>query len=98
MAAEGYITVDTGKPMGALAIAIHDRIVDLLSVSETLGEALGQAASDDSSNAKLQSILGTATTDDAAQVKDLIGSVRSNLNDTANAFLQYAARINRAGF
>lgn len=98
MAAENYITIDTGTPMGALAVAVHDRIIDLLNLTEQLGEALGQAAADDPTNEKLRGVVGAATADNADAVKALIGSLRGDLNDSGSAFLQYAARINRSGF
>ena len=95
MAADGYIQVNPATQMGSLAIQIRDLIVQLIDKTEELGEALGQAAADDNTNAKLQTILGTSSTDNAVAVKNLVGSVRTNVNDGNNAFLQYAARINR---
>ena len=95
MAAEGYIQVNPATQMGSLAVQIRDLIVQLIDRTEELGEALGQAAADDNTNAKLQTILGTASTDNAVEVKNLVGTVRTNVNDANNAFLQYAARVNR---
>ena len=97
MAASGYITVNQNAPMGLLALQIRDLLVQVIDKSAELGEALGQAAGDDQTNGKLMTVLGTATSADADAVKNLVGSVRTALNDGGNAFLQYAARINRAG-
>ena len=96
MAASGYITVNQNAPMGLLALQIRDLLLDVIDKSTELGEALGQAAADDNTNGKLMTVLGTLTTDDADAVKTLVGSLRTNLNDSGNAFLQYAARINRS--
>ena len=98
MAAANYLIVDQNQPMGLLAIQIRDLLLQVVGKSAELDEALGQAASDDNTLAFLQSILGAASPDDADAIKSLVHTVRVNLADSENAFAQYVARVNRAGF
>ncbi len=97
MAANNYLMVDPARQQGYLAMRIRDLLVELLDKTDELGEALGQAAADDAANSTttLQTILGAVSTDDAAAIQALVGSVRTNAHDANNAFSQYVSRINR---
>ena len=98
MAAANYLTVDQNQPMGLLAIQIRDLLLQVIGKAAELDEALGQAAADDNTLAFLQGVLGAASADDADAVKGLAHTIRVNLDDSQNAFAQYVARVNRAGF
>ncbi len=98
MAAANYLTVDQNQPLGLLAIQIRDLLLQVIGKTAELDEALGQAAADDNTLAFLQSVLGTETSDNADAVKGLAHTIRLDLADGGNAFAQYVARVNRAGF
>lgn len=91
----GYIQVDSDRECGSLAVQLANLIQQVLDKSAELGEALAQAAADDPTNAKLQTLLGTNTPEDAAAVSALVGSIRTDSHNASNAFLQYSARIHR---
>lgn len=94
MAAEGYIQIDGSTQQGGKVLRIHNLIQELLALTDDVGEALAQAAADDGTNVKLMTVLGTTTADNANAVSALVGSVRINVHDAGNAFLQFASRIN----
>lgn len=98
MAAANFLTVNQNQPLGLLAIQIRDLLLQAVAKSAELDEALGQAAADDNTFAFLRDVLGAASPDDAGALKSLVHSVRVNLDDSENAFTQYMARVNRAGF
>lgn len=98
MAAANYLTVNQNQPMGLLALQIRDLLLQVVAKSAELDEALGQAVADDNTFGFLQDVLGAASPDDADAVKGLVHTVRVNLDDNENAFAQYVARVNRAGF
>lgn len=98
MAAANFLTVNQNQPLGMLAIQIHDLLLQVVAKSTELDEALGQAAADDNTFAFLRDVLGAASPDDASAVKSLVHSIRVDLDNSENAFAQYMARVNRAGF
>ena len=96
MAATNFIPVDPGRTLGGLALSIRDHIVAIQNLSAELNDAILESIADDASGASLAPLLGaTTTTDDAVAIKNLVGSVHTDINNVANSFLQYKSRVNR---
>lgn len=95
MAVKGFIQVNQSSPLGNNVVSVGDILSQLIYASEVIADKAAQSMGDDPSGTSLASLLGVADAATAIQVNNLLGSLKTDLNNPSNSFLQFRARINR---
>lgn len=99
--ANSYIRIGPNTYQGSKVLQLHEQLRAAMELATEIANSLSQAASNDPSdtNGLIATLLGTGAANDAQAVADavgvrnLVGSINSNLENASNAFIQFRDRI-----
>lgn len=90
------ITIDASKSLGSQVVQVNDMLVQLFSASDVLSAKTAQSVGDDATGAQLMALVGANSLVNALLINNLLGSLKTDLNNGANSFLGYKSRVTRA--
>lgn len=91
-----FLKVNPSTPLGAQVASTNDALVQLFAAADSISSKTAQSIADDATGAALATLLGAPSAADALAINNLLGSLKTDLNNGANSFLQFRSRINRS--